>query len=275
MCKQWIDAIKDLNNYIKYRFISKNNFISLVKNLINLNNSPVINLEFVIMSDKPFKPVKVKIYQQRYSSNKETYFIYFKDNRCSKCIIKIWKKYELSIAPEEIKQIKYLIKYYWKPNLRTYSAGLIDFKRSLEVREKFKKTCKDITEKNSNVVLIYCDIDNFKKVNLMYGLSTGDKIIREIGAILETLTINTSILLHNGGDEFVLLTQNTKNLESLLNRINYTFKLHDFKLHFKLEMTISISVYNCITNFDNLIEISYEKIKHKKKDKKLSNCFHN
>lgn len=255
LCKLWTNEIKSLNTKLQHRFITKYEFICLVKNLISLPNCPIIGLEYIITSTIPFKPVKIKIYQkENYSKIINTYYIILNDNRLSRCRINIWIKNNFSITSEEIKQIKNLIKNYWKPNFRTYSAGLIDLKRSAKVKEIFKLTCKFLIKQNIDISLFYCDIDNFKKVNSMYGLSAGDRIIREVGGLLEYITINSSILLHNGGDEFVILS-NAKNSESILNKIKDNFNSYDFKLNFELNITIGISSYT--KNFDNLIESAY------------------
>lgn len=266
LCKLWIKEIKSLNAKLQNRFITKYEFICLVKNLISLPNCPIMDLEYIITSTIPFKPVKIKIYQQEnYSKIINTYNIILNDNRFSRCRIKIWIKNNFSITTEEIKQIKNLIKNYWKPNFRTYSAGLIDLKRSLKVKEIFTFTCKFLIKQNIDISLLYCDIDNFKKVNSVYGLSAGDRIIREVGAILEYITISSSILLHNGGDEFVILLD-AKNSESILNKIKDNINSYDFRLNFELNITIGVSNYT--NNCDNLIESAYLNCQIKK-DKKF------
>jgi len=54
------------------------------------------------------------------------------------------------------------------------------------------------------VALLYIDVDNFKKVNDMYGHKMGDKLLRELVAIFEHQVRKIDFIGRLGGDEFAI-----------------------------------------------------------------------
>ena len=69
-----------------------------------------------------------------------------------------------------------------------------------------------LKEESSNAVkykkdlgLILIDLDNFKTYNDTFGHLTGDKLLREISALIRTNTRNDDLSFRYGGDEFAIL----------------------------------------------------------------------
>lgn len=56
---------------------------------------------------------------------------------------------------------------------------------------------------------IMADIDHFKRVNDVYGHSTGDAVLAQFGELLKTQTRPTDIVTRFGGEEFVVLMPHT------------------------------------------------------------------
>lgn len=54
-------------------------------------------------------------------------------------------------------------------------------------------------------VVLYLDLDNFKIINDTLGHDTGDKLLLEVAAALESLARPGDVLVRFGGDEFVLI----------------------------------------------------------------------
>ena len=57
--------------------------------------------------------------------------------------------------------------------------------------------------------LLFLDIDNFKQVNDTLGHLKGDKIMRQVAAILKKGIRQADLLCRYGGDEFVILLSQT------------------------------------------------------------------
>lgn len=91
------------------------------------------------------------------------------------------------------------------------------FKEESEKIQSFSK------RNNFPLSIIMLDIDNFKIINDKYGHYVGDDVIIKISRILEEIIRNSDIIARFGGEEFVVLLQNSK--ES--NTINVANKLKD------------------------------------------------
>jgi diguanylate cyclase (GGDEF)-like protein len=58
---------------------------------------------------------------------------------------------------------------------------------------------------NSDILLLYLDLDGFKEVNDAYGHGTGDQLIRGVAAGLKALVGPEAVLARVGGDEFAVV----------------------------------------------------------------------
>lgn len=61
----------------------------------------------------------------------------------------------------------------------------------------------------SSLCFIIIDIDHFKKVNDTYGHLVGDKVISRVGKILKQSCRKSDIVCRYGGEEFLIILQNT------------------------------------------------------------------
>jgi diguanylate cyclase (GGDEF)-like protein len=64
--------------------------------------------------------------------------------------------------------------------------------------------------------VLVTDIDFFKKVNDTYGHDVGDQVIRGLGEILKRQKRNTDVVARFGGEEFVVLCEETNEKGALL-----------------------------------------------------------
>jgi diguanylate cyclase (GGDEF)-like protein len=58
--------------------------------------------------------------------------------------------------------------------------------------------------------LIFIDLDNFKQINDQYGHFAGDEVLRSVAALLKTLARKADRVGRLGGEEFVVLVNNTE-----------------------------------------------------------------
>jgi len=77
---------------------------------------------------------------------------------------------------------------------------------NIVIREEVEKRIKN----NQKLLVIYCDLDNFKAFNDKYGIAKGDEAIKLTADIFKEATkINGNpddFVGHEGGDDFILLT---------------------------------------------------------------------
>lgn len=73
-----------------------------------------------------------------------------------------------------------------------------------------EKLAQAIAERGeSQVGLIYLDLDNFKKVNDAYGHMFGDRLLKEVSLMIQRSLGSQDTLARLGGDEFIILCENT------------------------------------------------------------------
>ena len=110
-------------------------------------------------------------------------------------------------------------------------------------------------------VLALFDIDDFKKINDVYGHVTGDYILKRVAQIT-TYTLKDAFVCRYGGEEFVVvLDQNNflTKLEELRNNIaNEVFEFNNNKIH----ITITIGAIESSKNMslEEWVELADEKM---------------
>ena len=91
-----------------------------------------------------------------------------------------------------------------------------------------------------NFSVVFLDLDNFKRVNDIYGHDSGDGLLKYVGGCLLELSRDTDVVARFAGDEFVIiLPQTTKSSAvNLTNRIQSYFTEHPFQ---ETEISIPVS----------------------------------
>ncbi len=63
--------------------------------------------------------------------------------------------------------------------------------------------------KDERVAVMFCDLDKFKAINDNLGHAVGDRVLKQLGEILRSVVRASDIAARYGGDEFVLVLNNT------------------------------------------------------------------
>ncbi|WP_137167288.1 two-component system response regulator [Salinimonas lutimaris] len=90
--------------------------------------------------------------------------------------------------------------------------------------------------------LVFIDLDGFKQINDQYGHDVGDEVLCECALRLKHALREQDTLIRHGGDEFVILIQQTENLEQLGQRLLRLFKDPVQIRHLELLVTASIGI---------------------------------
>lgn len=85
--------------------------------------------------------------------------------------------------------------------------GLIDI---------FAKNIGVVEKQNKQVVFVIGDIDYFKQINDQYGHPAGDKVLKEIAAIMQKNVTGDDIVCRWGGEEFVIMLVGKKFDDAML-----------------------------------------------------------
>lgn len=113
-----------------------------------------------------------------------------------------------------------------------------------------------IKRKKENYAVLMLDVDFFKLVNDTYGHDIGDKVIVQIGKILQNSVRASDLAIRYGGEEFVVLLHNASHDGTLevANKIHTAFgtTIFDVGSGETMQKTISIGVSYFPTDADTL-----------------------
>lgn len=91
--------------------------------------------------------------------------------------------------------------------------ALTDPLTGLENRKSFddnlKRSCAQALEHGTDLSLVFCDIDHFKKFNDVWGHQTGDNVIRLVASTLRNNVKGQDVAARYGGEEFAVILPNT------------------------------------------------------------------
>ena len=129
---------------------------------------------------------------------------------------------------------------------------------------------------NVPLSLVFFDIDDFKRINDIYGHTHGDQVLKKIGQLMKSVARESDIPARYGGEEFAVLLPNTaeEGAFDLANRIHCIIRDHEFDNLPGEQITISSGVSTFanknLQSFNDLVHLADEgmyKAKNQGKDK--------
>ncbi len=140
-------------------------------------------------------------------------------------------------------------------NARLYNIAITDELTGLytirHLRAHVEKMFSDFMEYGEKFTFLMLDIDDFKKINDVYGHMVGDSVLKDIARCIIDSVKQTDMAFRYGGEEFSVLlpASDIKDGKHVAERIRSRIEdavfekgVHDLKL------TISIGVSNCPVN---------------------------
>ncbi|MBI2330670.1 MAG: GGDEF domain-containing protein [Chloroflexi bacterium] len=131
------------------------------------------------------------------------------------------------------------------------------------------------TDRNGNPFsLLMMDIDNFKQVNDGLGHFTGDKILIEVGFLFRKTLRETDYLFRFGGDEFLVILQNTgcdkliNVVRRLLTAVDDWNKDYEDTYGYKLSFSLGCSTYEKGCDYLKILKEADEKMYRNKMSKR-------
>ena len=112
--------------------------------------------------------------------------------------------------------------------------------------------------KDQTLAVGIIDLDGFKSVNDTYGHSKGDDVLVEFAHVLKETTRATDVVARMGGDEFVVILQdtNSQGIEDYAKRLRNKFLLSGLKQQYGVDFSMGIRIYAELP--DNLDEATHQ-----------------
>ncbi len=103
-------------------------------------------------------------------------------------------------------------------------------------KERFVLEIKRMKRNKSQLYLLVSDIDEFKKINDIYGHENGDKILRAVAQALKKSIRETDFIARWGGEEFIVLCPETneKGALKVAEKLRKAIETHEFILNYKV-----------------------------------------
>lgn len=108
---------------------------------------------------------------------------------------------------------------------------------------------------NLELSVILLDIDNFKSINDNYGHIIGDKILSSFAQILQNNTRKIDVVGRWGGEEFIIISQNTntKTAQILAEKLRLIIENFEFTSSIKNTASFGIAQFQKEDNSESLI----------------------
>src|SRR6185437_9631682 len=87
--------------------------------------------------------------------------------------------------------------------------------------ERLRQSLADASRSHEDVSILMLDIDDFKRVNDVYGHGAGDEILRSLADTLKDSVRASDIVYRLGGEEFaiVIASRSPESAEQLASRL--------------------------------------------------------
>ena len=115
--------------------------------------------------------------------------------------------------------------------------------------EELNKAVSQAQRNDSQLALMFFDIDRFKQINDTFGHEQGDELLKQVANRITQVIRSGDTFARLGGDEFVLLTENIDNVEmtgyfteKILNEFSKPIQLLD-GLSINISTSIGIAIY--------------------------------
>jgi len=124
------------------------------------------------------------------------------------------------------------------------------------------------------ILLLYADVDNLKKINDTLGHKEGDSALSEVANILKVTYRDSDIIARIGGDEFAVLPVGTSKdkISIITARLQNNLDSYNAKSDsiYKLSLSVGVAAYNpeFIYSIDELLSEADKLMYERKRDKK-------
>jgi diguanylate cyclase (GGDEF)-like protein len=119
---------------------------------------------------------------------------------------------------------------------RAITDGVTGLYTHRHFQERIAEACREYERTLKPFSLIMVDTDHFKQYNDTLGHSEGDKVLKEIAALIKSYTRDSDLVCRYGGDEFAVILKDSdkessiKTAERIREAIQYRFHTYQVKI---------------------------------------------
>jgi len=114
--------------------------------------------------------------------------------------------------------------------------------------DRLRQAISKSSRQETNIALLYLDLDRFKVINDNFGHQNGDQLLKEVAKRLKSVARKSDTVARLGGDEFVFLLESLSDVKDAartaqraIDCFSKPFKLQEHTLH--MSTSIGISIY--------------------------------
>lgn len=146
---------------------------------------------------------------------------------------------DVSFALEKIDNYLKLLSLQEKLKIAAFYDALTGLPNRRALTDELEKAIERAIRQKWQMAVAMIDLDGFKPVNDAYGHEAGDTVLQVIGRRMRDSLRKTDFVARIGGDEFVLILEDCKNIDSLMP----VFK----KLEESIRVPVALSGNNTIS----------------------------
>nr|WP_239454098.1 diguanylate cyclase [Bacillus suaedaesalsae] len=143
--------------------------------------------------------------------------------------------------------------------LKSITDPLTGTFNSAYFRQKLTDEMKQTREANSSMALLFCDVDNFKKLNDFEGHIYGDKVLNKIAQIVKEHVRQEDIVCRYGGEEFVVIMPgaNRETALKVAEKLRQVVAIHgNENMLTPITVSIGVAIFPVDTDEENLTHVA-------------------
>ena len=140
---------------------------------------------------------------------------------------------------------------------RAITDGLTDLRNRRYGMVRLQEALHSAKRYRSNLGLLICDIDNFKRINDTYGHPAGDAVLRQVSGRIAAAVRKADIVVRYGGEEFMVIMPESvpQALSAVGEKIRDAIGSAPFQLGSRggfVAITVSVGVTACDPDSDSV-----------------------
>jgi diguanylate cyclase (GGDEF)-like protein len=152
---------------------------------------------------------------------------------------------ELAIANSDLERLSITDPLTGLKNRRYLEFSIAeDLARARRRFQAIQSDWRNNKEDIANISFLVIDIDHFKLVNDNYGHAAGDRVLRQMGAVLTSVTRESDTTVRWGGEEFLIIARGSKENDAgtLAERIRKKVALTSFSISNEKAIALTCSI---------------------------------